>query len=83
VRPNPFGNFVVGDQILAVGSAPGRQQADVHPGGVHRGDSGVDRQFVVGNLPAGPALQRREEVTGQEPLGRMLHPHVDRHRVRL
>ena len=62
---DPFGDLVVGDQVLAVGSAPCRQQADVDPGVVHRGDGGVDRQFLFGDLPASPALQRREEVGGE------------------
>ena len=82
VQPNPFGDLVIGDQVLAVGP----RHALSRPRSTSA--ASIDARVAsIGNVgvrdgPTGPAPQRRQHVAAQKPRSRMLHPHVDRHRVR-
>ena len=81
VQPDPFRDLVVGDQVLTARTAPRAEQAEVDVGGIHRRDGRLDRDVGVRDRPTGPAPQRGQHVAAQEPLRRMLHPHIDRHRA--
>jgi hypothetical protein len=77
---DPLGDLIVGDEFVSVRPAPCGQQTHGHAGGIHRVECRLDRRVHIGDLPPGPAQQRREHVVRQKPARRVLEPHVDRHR---